>query len=223
MELEFAQDPSGETGTVTDVTPANTYPSPYTARGDAANYLLFSKTDKNGVRTFHNPDFGSVLSVTSWDVDTAVSGLYEAILLRVGPYDNGASYVEEQSSGGEITQYASIVYYPSTDKVYKAIAAGSGNIPTNTSFWEEVADLSDIIDNTNIDQEILNINSDKLIDKCIAALFAKSGCNCSTQDAETKNQLMGRKRSAEVNFASGNVYEYEKIIEQLNATCPQCS
>lgn len=222
MELEFVQDSSGETGTVTDVTPANTYPSPYTARGDAANYLLFSKTDKAGERTFINPDFGDVLSVVSWAVDTDVSGLYEAILLRVGPYDNGASYVEEQESAGVITQYASIVYYPSTDKVYQAIAAGSGNIPTNTSFWEEVVDLSTIIGNTNIDEEVLNINSDLLIDKCIAALFAKSGCGCSSQDAETKNQLMGMKRSAEVNFASGNIYEYEAIIEQLNATCPSC-
>jgi hypothetical protein len=222
MELEFTQDPSGETGTVTDVTPANTYPSPYTARGDAANYLLFSKTDKDGVRTFINPDFGNVLSVMSWDVDTDVSGLYEAFLLRVGPYDNGASYVEEQESGGIITQYPSVVYYPTTNKVYLAITAGSGNLPTDSSFWEEVVDLSTIIGNPNIDEEVLNINSDLLIDKCIAALFAKSGCHCSSQDSETKNQLMGMKRSAEVNFASGNIYEYEKIIEQLNQTCPTC-
>lgn len=215
MQLEFAQDPSGLTGVVTDTTPANTYPSPLTARGDAADYLLFSKTDKDGVRTYHNPDFGDVLTVVSWAVDTAVSGLYEAILLRVAPYDNGASYVEEQGSGGEITQYASIVYYPSTDKVYQAIAAGSGNLPTDTDFWEEVAELSDIIDNTNISQEILNINSDKLIDMAIAAKFVSSGCNCSTEDAQYNNQLMAQKRAAEINFASGNIYEYEAIIEEL--------
>jgi hypothetical protein len=222
MELSFAQDPDGTTGTVTDTTTAGTYPAPNTARGDAANYLLFSKTDSAGERTFINPDFGAVLSVMSWAVLTAVSGLYEAILLRIKPYDNGDAYVEEQESGGIITQYPSIVYYPDEDKVYRCIAANTGELPTDDSFWEEVTDLSEIIDNTTIDQEILNINSDKLIDKCIAAKFAGAGCNCSSEDKEYLNNLMAEKRAAEINFASDNFYEYEKIIAQLNDTCGLC-
>lgn len=222
MDLSFAQDPSGETGTVTDTTTAGGYPSPYTNRGDAANYLLWSKTDKDGNRTFYNPNFGDVLSIISWAVNTAVSGLYEAILLRIHPFDAEANYVEEQSSGGVITQYPSIVYYAATEKAYKCIAASSGNLPTDTDYFEEVTDFSTIIDNTTIDQEILNVNSDKLIDKCIAARFAGSGCNCSSEDMQLNNQMMGKKRAAEIEYASGNIYEYERIIAELNDTCGSC-
>ena len=91
--LEFEQDPDGTTGTVTDSTTSGGYPSPNADRGDAANYLLWSKTDKDGNRVFDNPSFGSVLSVVSWAVDTPVSGLYEAIMLRISPYDGATAYV----------------------------------------------------------------------------------------------------------------------------------
>lgn len=222
MELSFAQDPDGTTGTVTDTTETGGYPTPNTDRGDAADYLLFSKTDKNGNRTFNNPDFGSVLAIVSWAVATAVSGLYEAILLRIKPYDNGTAYVPEIESGGIITQYPSIVYYASENKVYKCTVASTGNLPTNTNYWEEVTDLSTVIDNTTLDQEILTIQSDKLIDKCIAAKFAGAGCNCSTEDKQYLNDMMAEKRAAEINFASENYYEYEKIIENLNNTCGLC-
>ncbi len=222
LEISFTQDSSGETGTVTDDTVDGEYPSPDVDREDAANYLLFCKTDKDGERTYDNPEFGDVLEIVSWDVETPVSGLYEAILLRISIFDAGANYVEEQTSGDVITQYASIVYYGAENKVYKAIAAGVGNLPTDEDYFEEVTDLSEVIDNTNIEQEIININSDKLIDKCIAAKFANGGCDCSFEDAQQNNQLMAQKRSAEINFASGNIYEYEKIIEKLNSTCALC-
>lgn len=222
MTLTFAQDPDGTTGTVTDTTASGGYPAPNTDRGDAANYLLWSKTDKNGVRTFTNPDFGSVLSVISWAVATAVSGLYEAILLRIAPYDNGAAYLKEVSSGGIITTYAGVVYYAAENKVYKCIQDSTGNLPTDTNYWEEVTDLSDIIDNTNIDQEILNVNSDKLINKCIAAHLANNGCACSQEDAELNNIMVAQMRSAELNFAAGNIYEYEKIVADLITTCGEC-
>lgn len=222
MTIVFAQDPSGETGTVTDTTSAGGYPAPNTNRGDAANYLLWAKTNSLGVRTFYNPDFGNVLSIISWAITTAVSGLYEAILLRITPYDNSDSYVAEIESGGIITQYPSVVYYPAQNKVYKCIADSTGNLPTDTDFWEEVSDLSTIIDNTNIEQEILNVNSDKLIDKCIAKKLANGGCACSQDDTDLNNQLVAQKRSAEMNFAAGNIYDYEAIIADLVTTCGTC-
>lgn len=218
ISQSFVQDTDGLTGTVTDTTTEGEYPSPQVNRVDAANYLLWSKTDEEGVRAFLNPSFGDVLAVMSWDVATAVSGLYEAIFLRIKIYDNDEACVEEQSSGGVITQYATIRYYASTDKVYKCIAASTGNIPTDTDFWEEVPDLSEVIDNTTLEQSILNVNSDKLIDKAIAERFAEAGCACGPEDYQLNNQLIAQKRSAEINFASGNIYEYEKIIAHLNET-----
>ena len=218
MDLEFTSATDGLTGTVSDTTTEGEYPSPDVNRADAANYLLWSKTDEEGVRTFNNPDTGSVLEIVSWSVDTEVSGLYEAILLRIPIYDNAEACVEEQESGGIITQYPTIRYYASTDKVYRCIAPSTGNLPTNATYWEEVTDLSEIIDNTTIEQEILNVNADKLIDKAIAERFRQAGCDCSVEDSQLNNQLIAQKRSAEINFASDNIYEYEKIIANLNET-----
>lgn len=217
MTLEFTQDPSGESGTVDDVTVSGSYPAPNTSRGDAANYLLFSKTDQYGVRTFYNPDFGAVLSIISWAVLTAVSGLYEAILLRIKQYDNAVAYLAEVESGGIISQDPSVVYYPTEDKVYRCIADSTGHLPTDTDYWEEVTELSELIDNDNIDQEILNINSDKLIDKTIASRLANGGCACSDSDVELNNKMISLKRKAEIFYESGNIYEYEKVIAQLIA------
>lgn len=218
LSQEFTQDTDGLTGTVTDTTTEGEYPTPHVNRADAANYLLWSKTDEEGVRSFINPDPGEVLAVMSWDVATAVSGLYESILLRIAPYDNDEACVEEQSSGGVITQYPTIRYYAAEDKVYRCIAASTGNLPTNATYWEEVTDLSEVIDNTTIEQLILNVNSDKLIDKKIAERFAENSCECGPEDYQLNNQLMAQKRAAEINFASGNIYEYEKIIAHLNET-----
>jgi hypothetical protein len=190
-------------------------------RDDAANYLLWSKTDENGNRVFSNPDFGDVLTIMSWTVATLVSGWYERMLMRIQFYDNSANYVEQQ--GTPITQYASIVYYASTNKVYKCIAPSTGNLPTNTSFWEEVTDLSTIIGNTNITTTITNTYVRSHVDECVKNKFANlSNCGCDDKNNKNAYYMNGLLIAADSAVLSGNYDDMQKIIASLESKCSQC-
>ena len=195
------------------------------ARNAAAEYILWSKTDKDGNRTFTNPDQGDVLNNLQYNVTTLVDGYYEAIRLRIDPYDNAEPYVEEQSSGGVVTQYASIVYYAATDKIYKATNPGSGNLPTDTSFWEEVLeeDWPDLIPNTNVSVYIEKIRTNPRSSQCISTKFDQlDDCTC-TNNNDKKNKsayyLDALMISAESNWTNQNYEEYEKIIRQIVTKC----
>ncbi len=217
----FTQNVDIATGVVTDDTDYSVGGNP--PRSAKANYLLWSKTDKQGNRTFDNPDPGNVLSTLSYTVNTPVDGWYEGILMRFTPYDNGTAYVEQQSSGSVITQYASIVYY--SGAVYKAIAPGTGNLPTDTNFWEVVTDLSTLIDNTNVDVFIEDFYIKVRSNECANAKFTGvCGCGCSGDLEKLRPALTVRYNivSADSAFANGNPEEMEKIIREVEETCANC-
>jgi hypothetical protein len=215
------QNNGGETATATNTT---TYGAPNQDRDEAAEFVLWSKTDKDGNRSLDNPDQGDVLNKTVYTVNTPISGLYELIWLRIQFYDVAANYVEEQESGGVITQYASIFYYSTTGKVYKAIAPSTGEDPEDTDFFVEVPldQLQTILGNTNIEQFIQNEDIIYHINKCITSRLAKMGCECSLTDREYNQELFSLYLSATSNYNAGNVYEFEEIIEQLNTRCVEC-
>jgi hypothetical protein len=223
LNLGFLQDASDITiATVSDTT-ADYGQGGVEARGDAANFLLWSKTDQDGNRVFTNPDFGNVLSVMNWSVSTQVDGWYQGILVRVQPYNNGSNYVPQQASGDIVTQYASIVYYGSTNKVYQCIAPSTGNLPTNTAFWAEVTDLSVILDNTNIQVKIVDIQTNPRASRCVSSKFAKlDDQTCQNDNGKSRNNayyLRALLVSANSEFLQGNPEEMEKIIRQLESKC----
>jgi hypothetical protein len=217
----IVQDNGGLTATATNTT---TYGGANQDRNEAAEFVLWSKTSKAGVRVYTNPDQGDVLTKLIYTVATAVSGLYELIWLRFQFYGAGANYVEEQSSQGVITQYASVFYYGTTGKVYKAIAASTGEDPEDTNFFVEVpvASLYTLIDNTNLEQFIKNFDSLYTINKCITGRLADEGCNCQGSDKEYNMDLFSKYLSATSNFNAGNIYQFEALIEELNTSCVEC-
>ena len=219
----IVQDSGGLTATATNTT-ANYGTGGNQDRNEAAEVVLWSKTDKDGNRVFTNPDQGNVLTKLIYSVATAVSGLYELIWLRIQPYDNGASYVEQQESSGVITQYPSIVYYPSTGLYYKCTAPSTGNLPTDTNFWVDVplAQLYTLLGNTTIEQFIKKFSSTYAINACITAKLAGQGCECSSEDKDYNMDLFADLVSAESNYNAGNYYQFEAIIEDLNTRCVQC-
>lgn len=215
--LTFTQDADDITiGVVEDTT---TYGSPNQDRGDAANYLLWSKTDKDGNRVFDNPLSGDELSVLTWSVNTLKDGFYEAIWLRIQPYDAGANYVEQQQTGSTITQYASVFYYPSTDKVYKAIIASTGELPTNTNAFVEVVDLSTVIDNSNLEDFILNVYTRPRASRAASILMGKLDdelCpNPTPKDREKAYLIDGLIISADSEVAQSNYREMDKIMRLI--------
>lgn len=223
LNLGFVQNAEDITvGTVTDTT-ADYGQGGVEARGDAANYLLWSKTDQDGNRVFTNPDPGDVLTIMNWSVSTLVDGWYQGILVRIQPYNNGSNYVPEQKSGDIVTQYASIVYYPATNKNYQCIAASTGNLPTNTSFWEEVPNLSLILTNTNIQVKIVDFYTHPRASRCVSSKFAKlDDQTCQNDNGKSRNfayYLRSLLVSADSEFLQGNPEEMEKIIRQLESKC----
>src|SRR5687767_14640731 len=115
-----------ESGVVTNLTDYGVSGNPLRSAKD--EYLLWSKTDKNGVRTFTNPDQENVLSNLTYNVATLTDGHYEGIILRIDIYDNGTPYVVDD-----------VVYH--SGSVYIATASTTGNLPTDTNFWAVVTDL----------------------------------------------------------------------------------
>ena len=193
------------------------------ARGDAANYLLWSKTNQNGNRTFSNPDQGNVLSSMSWNVATLTPGWYERMLMRIQIYDNAEAYLAQVESGGVVSVYAGISYYAATNKVYKCIQDSTGNLPTDTDYWEEVTDLSTIIANTNVTTTISNTYVRAHVDDKIKNLFAAMADNCGCNEKENQRayRLRGLLISADSEVNSGNYDEMDKIITYLYAQLTQ--
>lgn len=193
------------------------------ARGDAANYLLWAKTDQNGARTFDNPEFGNVLTIMSWVVATLVSGWYERILMRIQLFDEEESYLKEVQSGGIVTVYPGIVYYSSTNKVYRCITNSTGNLPTDTDYFEEVTDLSELISNTNVSVTISNTYVRSTVDDAMKSLFRKMGRDCACDDQENQHayKMDGLLIAADSEVNGGNYDEMEKIIAYLESQLSQ--
>lgn len=225
--LRFTQDADNiEIGVVEDIT-ADYGDGGNQAREDAANFLLWSKTDKDGNRTFDNPNFGNELSIMQWQVNTPKDGYYEAIWMRIQLYDAAANYVEQQQSGSTITQHASAFYYPSTDKVYKAIAPSQGQNPTNTNFFQEVTDLSTLIGNTNVETFIIETGqtntkgvyvrtrASRAASILMGRLDDETCPSPSAKDREKAYLIDSLIQSADAEFAQGNPREMEKIMRYI--------
>jgi hypothetical protein len=225
LALQFVQDPENiEIGTLIDIT--DDYGSgAVEARGDAANFPLWSKTDQNGNRTYEVVQPVNALSTMNWSVGTPEDGWYEGMIVRVQPYNNATNYVAQQQSGGTITVYPSIVYY--LGNAYKAIDDTVGNLPTDTDFWELIPlnQIYMLLGNTNIQQVITNFYVRTRSDNCVSSKFKKLydlGGACDARNERLRSvcyYLAGLIMSADAQFAQGNPEEMEKIIRQVRDTC----
>lgn len=217
-------------GVVADTTP-NYGVGGNPVRSAAANYLLWCHTDENGDRTFNNPNFGDVLSIMSWNVtmvsvnNVSIGGWYERMLMRIQIYDNATPYVAQIESNGVVSQYASIVYYASTNKAYKCILPTTGNLPTDATYWEEVTDLSTIIANTNVSTTITNTYIRSIADEGVKQLFAAMGRTCGCDEKANKKAYLldGLLISSDSEVEQGNYDDMEKIIAYLESQLVQAA
>ena len=172
---------------------------------------------------FNNPPPGDVLTIMQWTVQTLTAGWYERMLMRIQFYNPATPYVPEISSNGVVTQYASIVYYGTTDKVYKCKAATTGNAPTDATYWEEVTDLSTLISNTNVSTTITNTYVRAIVDEKMRDYFSSMGAKygCDDQQNYKAWKLNGLLQSANSAVASGNYDEMDKIIAYIEAQLVQ--
>jgi hypothetical protein len=217
MALSPTYDITPEDGGLT-VTAENdtTYGGANQDRNEAAEFVLWSKTDKNGTRVFTNPAQGNVLTNLQYTLASLIDGWYELIRLRIQFYNALTNYVEEQSSGGGITQYASVFYYETTGKVYKAIAASTGQDPEDTDYFEEVSidDMYTLIDNSNLETYYQDFAHEYFTNTALRDRFANVAC-CTADDRDRNQTLLYMKESADINFANDNPGEYENIIRNF--------
>lgn len=227
LALTFTQDADNIAIGVVDDTTADYGTGSVETRDEKANFLLWSKTDKDGNRTFDNPSTGNELSILQWSVNTPKDGYYEGILLRVPLYNYSEAYVIEQSSGGVISQYASVFYYATTDKVYKTIQANTGQVPTDTDYFEEVTDLSTLITNTNVQIKIVDFYVRTRASRCATILVGRlndTTCpNPSTKDRDKAYYVDHQIAAADAAFAQGNPRAMEKIIRDIENKCTSVS
>jgi hypothetical protein len=221
--LTFSQNSDIASGVVTDTSDYAVGGNP--PRSAKANYLLWSKTDSDGNRVFTNPDPGDVFSTLIYNVATFVDGYHEGILVRVAPYAPATPYVEEQSAGGVITQYASIVF--DGGAVYKCIVPVTDVAPTDPTgadYWAVVSDLSTLLDNVNVEVFIEEFYIKIRSMRCAAAQFNSCGCGCSDDLDKIRTPLLiaSKLMAADSEVANGNFTEMQAIIEDITQTCSTC-
>lgn len=206
--LSFTQTANdNETGVVADLTDYAISGNP--VRSAKANYLLWAKTDKNGVRTFDNPDPGNVLSNLSYTVNTPSDGHYEGILMRFDIYDGGTPYAEDEA-----------VYHDGA--VYIANGATTGNLPTDTNFWTMVTDLSTLIANASVEVYIEDFYNKARSLQCLNQIL--TNCNCCTDIIKSRAALAVKFKilAADLAFADDNPARMEKIMRDVESTCSTC-
>lgn len=210
----ITQQDGGETAVAVNTT---TYGGSNEDRNEGAEVVLWSKTSQSGTRSFDNPDQGNVLTNLQYNLNLTVDGWYELIRVRAAFYDAAANYVEEQESGGVITQYASMFYYQTTGKFYKAVAASTGQDPDDTDYFIEVlvADLKDNLANTNLDVYYQDWNGVYNVNAAIRDLFSIEVCHCSPSQLQFRQLMLGLLQGANIQFANDNPEEFEKIIREL--------
>lgn len=211
----FTQNVTGLTGLITNTT---VYGGANQDRNEAAEYRLWAKCDSAGARTFYNPEQGNVLTNLEYTVETLLNGWFQDIQIRIQFYDAAANYVAQVTNGqGVITTYASIFYYASTGKVYKARVDSTGQIPTNTAYFTEVTfeELYTILSNTNIEVSIEDHYIDAQLNVSLSSLFASKNCGCKFEDLEYILGLRASKIAADAEFANDDFNEGQELIEYI--------
>lgn len=185
------------------------------ARNTRALTLFVTKTDKNGARTLLtvSPDTSDPLTVAAWDVDISQDGLIEKILFSAKLYDAGYAYVTDD-----------VFYYTTNSKYYKAKQASTGQLPTNSTYFDEVPVAAlytaEILnDCTTMEVEVINDlimgNTEMVLSddwEEVSDVFLNGKYNLEYSKADYLDSLVN---SAEAALANGRPLEAEEIVRGI--------
>lgn len=174
-EISYASDASAVTVENTTV-----YTSP--TRSDYAAYIKFYKVHRTGELT--------EMEQTSYDPETDDSytavldqdGWVQAWFVNIPDYNNLTAYIQYDA-----------VYY--NGAVYRALQSSTGNLPSDTDYWEVIESPTSLIDNDGETNESVNIYF--LVYDFVASAYSRvyAGTAASTAAVETKHNA---KRSEDV-------------------------
>lgn len=149
IDLTLAIATTRTTATITDDTVYGTGGNP--ARSAVGVFMTGYKVDIEGEET--------ALTVTSDDSDPETDSVWTITLTDDGRYKFPFVIIPDFDSSATYAQYDA-VFQPSTNKVYRSKSAGNtSDTLTDTVFWEEIADPSDLANNKDTSTESENITS----------------------------------------------------------------
>lgn len=146
--LNFTTASNNTTATITDAT---SYSSP--SRATCGVFINVYKTNYQGAKSKLTPtlDNSDPNSTSTWTFDLDTDGWYQAYYVAPPDYSGVTSYAI----------YAA-VFDPATGLVYRSKSNGnSGNLVSNTTFWEAIADPALLAEYVDTAQE--SANTDTLI------------------------------------------------------------
>ncbi len=225
LAISFTQNNDKITGVVNEIT-ANYGVGGNPNRADVANFLLWSKTSYDNKRVFTNPVTSLPFGQTSWSVDTSKDGWLEGILMSFTQWNNSDNYIGEIKVGEIVQTFGDVKYYTPLNKVFKAIANNSNiapDAPNGSDYWEEISDLSVLIDYETVLQLIEDIYVDVRTNICVKdeflRIYTKCGCKATLKDLEPAIQKWALYFSATLNFNNDAPEKMETIIRELETRC----
>lgn len=202
------------TGTYDAINNTGGYGAPNPVRTDRANYLMVSKNDKSGNRTYLTVTNSDPLNTLEWTVTSTLDGWHQATLLSFNKWSGATAYVANTNA----------IYYTVTGKFYKAIQASTNIAPdsgSGPSYWEEIVDFTaiqqgytnvEVIDfNFLVDSRTSLLISDDLYDK----INEDFTCKLSIEDAAHPLNLIAMLEAAQSKALDDKFDQAEQIIRAI--------
>jgi hypothetical protein len=198
-------------------------------RDNGAHVLICAYVEQSGKENFIPVDSVPYLTKLEFDINNTKDGHYMYEVLRFPIYNVLSNYIAEALDvNGEIAIYASLIYYPVTDKFYKALTPSLGIPPDDVAglvYWEEILDFT--VDSIRESDQIIIYRWDDIYTcryrKCVRQELIALGCGC--EDITRYLKYFKKKTLLDGAYALSDNQEYNKAegnIRLLETMCPKC-
>lgn len=211
--LGFIQGQEVNKGTIHDY---STYGDSNPDRSERANFLLLSKNDKGGNRSYLSIINTSPLSTTQWDFTHNKDGWHQATMLSFQLWDSQTEYTEGDNA----------VFHSGSGKFFRAIATNTDKEPTSgdgPANWEEITDFTEIqqgydnVDVTDYDFLVDSRIALELGDKLYFTLGETFLCKFQPEDAVHLLNLLATREGYRSKLIDDEPDQSEEIIRAMEA------
>lgn len=205
------------TGTYDALNNTGGYGTPNDSRTDRANYLLVSKNDKAGTRTYLTVANNDPVNNMLWNLKSTEDGWHQATMLSFHRWSGVQNYVIND-----------VQYFSVTNKYYIAIAPSLAIAPDSglaSAYWLEITDFAAIQQGyTNLDVVDYDFLIESRVDTCILdALFDEIDkdftCKLTIDDLAHPLNLIAMLEGAQAKMITDKPDQAQEIIEKISDCC----
>lgn len=217
LEWLLVKDAVQETSDSYSITDETVYGGANPARAERANVLFVTKTTSSGTRTLQavTPNTSDPVTVSQWDVATAIDGWNEKILASVNVHVADQAY-----AAADIILYSGGFFY----KTLQVVPGGTNPAGVTDAYYEIITDdslYSDYLENTSIewvmqDELVTGKTEEKIIEYFddFSDKFLSGKCDFGgNTEADFLSSLL---ESAEAAFTNGRPSDAEAIIRGMD-------